>query len=483
MVERKTKVRVSKKSEIHAKIPGKLVMVGFGSIGQGVLPLILRHLDIAPKDITILTGDDRGAAIAKKEGVNFIVEPLGPQNYRTLLETHLGEGGFVLNLSVDVSSVALIKFCQDRGTLYLDTCIEPWMGGYEDPTLTFTQRSNFGLRETALALKQNGNQGSTAVIAHGANPGIISHFLKAAMLNITRDLNWDRPKPGNQWEWARLARDLGIKTIHIAEYDTQLADHPKKIDRFENTWSVYGFHAEGVTQPSELGWGTHERHWPADAKRHFEHRDSPIYLERPGAFTYVRTWTPSQKNFLGRLVTHNESVSISEYLTYKENDQLLYRPTVHYAYRPCDAAVLSLEEAFGNNRELQSEQRILLDEIVSGMDELGILLMGHEKNAYWYGSQLDIDTARTLAPYQNATGLQVTAGVLGAMVWAIENPKAGIVEAEDLDHERVMHVIEPYMGRMYGEYTDWNPLKGRDGLFPEDTDSSDPWQFKNFRAQ
>jgi len=473
---------VQPKGKILAKPPGKMVIVGFGSIGQGVLPLILRHIDIAPHDITVVTGDDRGKDIAKHEGVHFVVEPLNPQNYRTVLEQHLGEGGMVVNVSVDVSSVALIKFCQDRGTLYVDTVVEPWTGGYVDPTLTFTQRSNFGLRETALSLKQNGNDGPTAVIAHGANPGIISHFVKRAMMNIAKDLGWQYWKPSSQWEWARFARDLGIKTIHIAEFDTQISGDPKKRNRFENTWSVYGFHSEGVTQPSELGWGTHEKHWPPDAKKHYDWRDSPIYIEQPGASLQVRTWTPSQKNFHGCLVTHNESISISEYFTYKENDQLQYRPTVHYAYRPCDAAVLSLEETFGNDRILQPDQIILNDEIVSGMDELGVLLMGHEKNAYWYGSQLDIDTARKLAPYQNATGLQVTAGVLGAVVWAIENPRRGLVEAEDLDHDRLMEVIEPYMGRMYGEYTDWNPLKGRDGLFPEDIDPSDTWQFKNFRV-
>jgi homospermidine synthase len=184
---------------------------------------------------------------------------------------------------------------------------------------------------------------------------------------------------------------------------------------------------------------------------------------------------------MGRLVTHNESVSIADLLTLKEGDAATYRPTVHYAYRPCDAAVLSLDEAIGNQLQLQDEQKILRDEIVSGMDELGILLMGHAKGAYWYGSQLTIEETRKLVPYQNATGLQVTAGVLGAMVWAIEHPRAGIVEADDMDFERVMEIIEPYLGTMAGAYTDWTPLKGREGLFPEDTDIDDPWQFKNFR--
>lgn len=482
MTDKKTSAKHKFEPKIYVDFPGKLVIIGFGSIGQGVLPLILRHIGIDRKNITIVTGDNRGKSIAEKEGVTFHVEPLNPQNYHKVLEPLLGEKGFLVNLSVDVSSVNLIKFCQDRGTLYLDTCIEPWTGGYVDPTLTFTQRSNFGLRETALALKNSENQSSTAVIAHGANPGIISHFLKRALLQVAKDTDLNADTPKNQKEWAMLAKNLDIKTIHIAEYDTQVSRNPKKIGWFENTWSVYGFHAEGVTQPSELGWGTHEKYFPPEAKKHNEQLDSPIYLERPGAITFVQTWTPLQKNFLGRLVTHNESISISEFLTVKDGSgHAIYRPTVHYAYRPCDAAVLSLEEAFGKNRQLQDNQKILMDEIVSGRDELGILLMGHKKGAYWYGSQLTIEETRDLVPYQNATGLQVTAGVLGAMVWAMENPQAGIVEADDIDFERVMEIIEPYMGNMYGEYTDWTPLKGRDGLFPEDIDVSDPWQFKNFR--
>ena len=39
---------------------GRMVMIGFGSIGQGVLPLILRHIGIKPGQITIIAEDDRG---------------------------------------------------------------------------------------------------------------------------------------------------------------------------------------------------------------------------------------------------------------------------------------------------------------------------------------------------------------------------------------------------------------------------------------
>jgi homospermidine synthase len=108
-----------------------------------------------------------------------------------------------------------------------------------------------------------------------------------------------------------------------------------------------------------------------------------------------------------------------------------------------------------------------------------VLLYGHGKNAYWYGSQLSIDETRMLAPYQNATGLQVSSAVLAGMVWALENPTAGIVEADEMDFRRCLEIQMPYLGPVKGYYTDWTPLTGRGQLFPEDLDEDDAWQFKN----
>jgi homospermidine synthase len=116
------------------------------------------------------------------------------------------------------------------------------------------------------------------------------------------------------------------------------------------------------------------------------------------------------------------------------------------------------------------------------MDELGVLLMGHKKGAYWYGSQLTIEEARKLCPYNNATSLQVNIGYASAIIWAINNPDAGIVEPDELPYKTMLQICKPYLGRVVGVYTDWTPLEGRGVLFPEDVDASDPWQFKNFRV-
>ncbi len=277
-----------------------------------------------------------------------------------------------------------------------------------------------------------------------------------------------------------MAHALGVKGIHIAERDTQRANSPKPRQTFVNTWSVEGFISEGL-QPAELGWGTHEQWMPDNARTHQDGCGAAIYLLQPGANTRVRSWTPTAQSQYGFLVTHNESISIADYLTVKDAaGKAVYRPTCHYAYHPCDDAVLSLHEMFGQAGERQPEWKILDEtEIVDGIDELGVLLYGHGKNAYWYGSQLSIEETRRIAPYQNATGLQVTSAVLAGMVWALENPKAGIVEADDIDFKRCLEVQMPYLGPVIGVYTDWTPLAGRPGLFPDDIDTSDPWQFRN----
>ena len=469
-------------TKIHTQFAGRLVFVGFGSIGQGVLPLILRHIGgLAAARMTIVTADEAGRREADQYGIPFVVQPLTRENYRQVLDPLIGPGDFLLNLSVDVSSIAMIAYAGERGALYLDTCIEPWPGGYTDPNVSPSLRSNYAFREAALALRKTRPGGPTAVITHGANPGLVSHFVKQALLNLASDLAEPVNAPTSREAWAALAARLGIKVIHIAERDTQTASVPKAVDEFVNTWSVDGFVSEG-SQPAELGWGTHERHFPPDGQRHANGCGSAIYLSRSGASTRVRSWTPKAQHYHGFLITHGESISIADYFTVRDAGQVRYRPTVHYAYHPCDAAVLSVHEFAGRNWHLQSRKRILMDEITDGIDELGVLLAGHARNAYWFGSQLSIDEARALAPFNSATSLQVTVAVLSGMIWAMENPLCGITEPDEMDFRRNLEICLPYLGPVVGEYTDWTPLYQRGELFPESVDSSDPWQFCNVRV-
>ena len=163
---------------------GPIVIVGFGSIGKGALPLILRHIDPPRKRMVVIDPDDSARRLAELEGVRFIKSALHPENYRKVL-TPLVKGGFLVNLSVDVSSAALIRLCREIGALYLDTCIEPWAGGYVDKSKPLAMRTNYALREEVRAIR---GEGPTAVIAHGANPGMVSHLYKHALVRLAADL-------------------------------------------------------------------------------------------------------------------------------------------------------------------------------------------------------------------------------------------------------------------------------------------------------
>ena len=468
---------------VHGKIDGPIVMIGFGSIGKGTLPLIERHFTFDKSRMVVIDPSDKDRALLDEHGVRFVHQAVTPENYRTLLTPLLtkGEGrGFCVNLSVDTSSLAIMKLCRELGVLYIDTVVEPWPGFYFDPKTDPALRTNYALRETVREEKAKNPGGTTAVSCCGANPGMVSWFVKQALVDLVGNVGLANfNEPTTKEGWAKLAKDLGVKGIHIAERDTQRSRNPKPMNVFVNTWSVEGFLSEGV-QPAELGWGTHETWKPENARGHETGCGAAIYLLQPGANTRVRSWCPTPGPQYGFLVTHNEAISIADYLTVREGDKVVYRPTCHYAYHPANDAVLSLHELFGRAGAMQEEHHILDEkEIIDGVDELGVLLYGHAWNAYWYGSQLSIEETRNLAPYQNATGMQVTSAVIAGMVWALEHPAAGIVEADEMDYHFCLRIQRPYLGTVEGVYTDWTPLTDRPGFFPEDIDESDPWQFRN----
>ena len=414
--------------------------------------------------------------------MHFIHHAITRENCRALLGQLFPDGrGFCVNLSVDTSSLDLMRLTRELGVLYIDTVVEPWAGHYFDLSIDPADRTNYALREAVRAEKRNHPGGPTAVSCCGANPGMVSWLLKEALLRLAADLGRPEAAPRDRAGWARLMQGLGVKGVHIAERDTQAGRDAKPLGSFVNTWSVEGFISESF-QPAELGWGSHERWFPPNGHRQARGCKAAIYLDTPGILTKVHTWTPAAGPQYGYLVTHNEAISIADYYTIGEGDTPEYRPTCHYAYHPCDQAVLSLHETLGSGRVQEGSKILDENEILWGEDDLGVLLYGHARNALWYGSRLSIQETRALAPFQNATGLQVTSAVLAGMAWALANPRAGIVETDEMDHAFCLAIQRPYLGRLEAHYTDWTPISTRWPQFAEEIDESDPWQFQNVLA-
>jgi homospermidine synthase len=334
--------------------------------------------------------------------------------------------------------------------------------------------------------------GATAVIEHGANPGLISHFTKRGLIDIGNRAIKDKKITGKVADEIRqliadkkfncVAMKLGVKVIHCSERDTQITNKPKEVDEFVNTWSVEGFREEGTTTV-EMGWGTHEKELPLLAYEHAEGPRNQICIARMGINTWVSSWVPDYC-INGMVVRHGEAFTISDRLTVWKNGKAIYRPTVHYAYCPADVAIASLNELRGYNYRLQKKQRILTDDIISGSDILGALLMGHAYNSWWVGSNLSIEESRRLVPHQNATTVQVAISAISAVMWMIENPAKGVCTPDDLPHEYILKISKPYLGKWISKPSDWTPLKHYNNAFQDHNspqiDRNDPWQFKNF---
>ena len=274
-----------------------------------------------------------------------------------------------------------------------------------------------------------------------------------------------------------------MKVIHCSERDTQVADPRKRRWEFVNTWSVDGFIGEG-SQPCELGWGSHEKHFPHDGKRHEYGCGAAIYLTRPGASVRVRSWTPGEGPYHGFLITHGEAISISDYYTVRERGEVVYRPTCHYAYHPLRRPrCCPVNELAGKGWVGQEQRRVLMSEIYDGTDELGALLMGHARGAYWFGSRLTVHEARKLAPFNNATSIQVAGRrARGSHMGNGESAQRPSWIPMTSVFSACRKSRTPYLGKVFGVYSDWTPLLGRNHPFPEDLDTADPWQFKNFRV-
>ena len=322
------------------RFANRVLVLGAGSVSQCVLPLLIEHL-VDAKQITIADMRDNKGRVADaiKAGATYIQDQLTKENMDQFLSKYLSAGDFLLDLAWNIDANAIIGWAHDHGVIYLNTSIEEWdpyeAGASRNPTERTLYWRHMKLRKLTDTW---GGKGPTAIVEHGANPGLVSHLTKKALVDIANKAIADKKAVSGVEEalsnenFATLAQKLNVKVIHIAERDTQISDKPKLVNEFVNTWSVEGFYEEGIA-PAELGWGTHEKTLPANAYEHPSGPKNQICIAQPGAKTWVRSWVPNMET-TGMVIRHGEAFTISDHLTVWDNQQAIYRPPVHYAYCP-----------------------------------------------------------------------------------------------------------------------------------------------------
>ncbi len=282
---------------IHGRITGPIVMIGFGSIGKGMLPLIERHFEFDRSRLVVIDPDDKDPAHARRAGhpVRAHRPDAGELSRSPAAASHGRRRAGFLREPVGRHLVARHPGTVrgNSGALYIDTVAEPWVGFYFDKCAGPEARTNYALREIILDARRRNPGGPTAVSCCGANPGMVSWLVKQALLNLAKDIGLEHDEPKSREDWARLMSRVGVKGIHIAERDTQRATSEKPMGVFVNTWSVEGFVSEGL-QPAELGLGdardVDARERPHARDRLARRRSTCSSRERTRC---VRSWTPT----------------------------------------------------------------------------------------------------------------------------------------------------------------------------------------------
>lgn len=478
-----------------SKFHHKILVIGYGSVAKCTLPVLFMHIDVPYSNVTVIDFVDKKDALQEwiQKGVHYSQERVTQKNLPELLSRHVGAGDMILDLAWNIDALDILAWCHEKQVLYLNTSVEEWAPFENIQKKPILEKTLYWRQmQIRKMIASWGNNSCTAVVDHGANPGLISHFTKQGLLDIAEKYLHDNlisnekkklvERAYSDQDFARLAMYLGVKVIHCSERDLQVPVMPKRMDEFVNTWCIEGLVEEGMA-PAEMGWGTHEKKLPDLAFQPTIGPCNQIFLAQMGINTWVRSWIPSQE-ILGMVIRHGESFGISDRLTVRENGQAIYRPTVHYAYMPCNETLISLQELRAHNYQMPPLQRIMGDEIRAGEDVLGALIMGHPYQSWWTGSILSIEQSRELVPHQNATTMQVAIGIIAAAMWVIENPRRGFCLPDDLPYEMILKIAKPYLGEFISKASDWTPKKSYQQYFPENKaavfNDKDLWCFENF---
>ena len=172
-------------------------MLGCGSVAQCVLPLLVRHISVAPTQITIMDFVDNRHRVEDllNQGVRYVEEKLTQDNLAHTLGTYLAAGDILIDLAWNIDCSTLLQWCRNHNVRYLNTSVEMW-DPYGDASQQDPRERSLYVRHMEMRKLINSwphNSGATAIVEHGANPGLVSHMVKDGLTSIATKLLAEGP--------------------------------------------------------------------------------------------------------------------------------------------------------------------------------------------------------------------------------------------------------------------------------------------------
>ena len=168
------------------KFSNRVLILGAGSVSQSVLPLLIEHL-VDAKQITIMDQRDNRSRVqdALNKGATYVQDAITRENLDAQLSKYLKAGDFLLDLAWNIDANTILTWCHDHGVLYLNTSVEEWDpyegGSNKHPLERTLYYRHMKMREMKSKWTKTG---ATAIVEHGANPGLVSHLVKKSLVDI-----------------------------------------------------------------------------------------------------------------------------------------------------------------------------------------------------------------------------------------------------------------------------------------------------------
>jgi len=424
------------------------LLLGMGSVMKALLELLNhQHHKFLTMSMTCICPEDIPEYIYKiKPNLKHIKTHITEDNVNDLLKPLITPETFVIDLTVNVETIDIIKLCKQYGSMYINTSLEKYN---KDESNMNPEHTTLYYQELQLekATKDIHNP-ITIVHSMGMNPGAISALVYQGIEAYCKHYAPEKLELLKQNKFNLVAKDI-LDMIHVSEFDNQEVKQKAKPNIMINSWSGTGFVVEALCTSFVSAMEP-----MADYKKSkYNNRIyySPKYRSMDSTTDSICLYPDGTEfKYDGRMITHFEVVSLSKYLSHGD-----YTPRISYVYSSSPVSQKCLEFVKSNGYKEPSEYYVFTqDDVVNkdSYDSLGATLFFRDGRKFWCGTVLTNEhTMKVLGPdaHMNATQLQISAPVLAAIEWMMANPNKGIITAEEIPYKYVLEKCIPYWGNFY----------------------------------
>ncbi len=455
------------------KYSGKIVQFGFGAVGKSFFEKVSKEISFHENNYIVITRNQwEFESYINMGGIstNFFVYEINKENFKEILGKFLKEGDLFLDFADTVGTRDFCKWCAENNIMYLNTGETDWPEHWYSIFTEYLLKQE--MKETYK--KDSRYAKYPIVLHHGNNPGLVSHFVKAAIEYIVHK-QFKKNKKLNQLlkenQFRELAKELGIRMIHVNDIDLQEIKEEFKEDKLVNTWCTDSFFFELLSEATQ-NIGTHEEIKNKRFFRSFDSKNGFAEYKKIAVDMKCQTYYPNGA-FEGYLVPHEETITIAKSLEVTDGENVIYRPSVMFIYSPCPLAKEYLKKAKVNEypevdpekpQDIEEEngqsiirghrypkeaEIVYREKIKEGTEYVGVLLMGDHFQPVWVGNRIERSYFKKNSYWQTPTITPVAMSALAAVCWMLKHKEnGGIYFPDDLpDYKYILKVAEKYISK------------------------------------